>query len=200
NSVALGTGNKASGGRSVAMGNFTIASGEYSIAMGRGAIASGNSSTAMGGGTASGFHSTAMGGGTKASSMAETAIGSRNAITTGNADDFVETDALFQVGNSGFYINKSNAITVLKNAHTAIGVDGTEEDAKPTELLDLGGEATAGKGGLKIRNINSAAYTGNTTTDKIVVADADGVLKTDRKSTRLNSSHVKISYAVFCLK
>src|SRR5690606_41348079 len=24
--------------------------------------------------------------------------------------------------------------------------------------------------------------------------------KTDRKSTRLNSSHVKISYAVFCLK
>src|SRR5436309_11693271 len=26
------------------------------------------------------------------------------------------------------------------------------------------------------------------------------VLKRDRKSTRLNSSHVKISYAVFCLK
>src|SRR6266496_3570975 len=29
-----------------------------------------------------------------------------------------------------------------------------------------------------------------------LVADADG----DRKSTRLNSSHVEISYAVFCLK
>src|SRR5690606_4332128 len=27
-----------------------------------------------------------------------------------------------------------------------------------------------------------------------------GDFKTDRKSTRLNSSHVKISYAVFCLK
>src|SRR5690606_40996508 len=27
-----------------------------------------------------------------------------------------------------------------------------------------------------------------------------GVLHRDRKSTRLNSSHVKISYAVFCLK
>src|SRR5690606_41873733 len=26
------------------------------------------------------------------------------------------------------------------------------------------------------------------------------IRKTDRKSTRLNSSHVKISYAVFCLK
>src|SRR5690606_39784392 len=28
----------------------------------------------------------------------------------------------------------------------------------------------------------------------------DGVGDQDRKSTRLNSSHVKISYAVFCLK
>src|SRR5690606_41565838 len=31
------------------------------------------------------------------------------------------------------------------------------------------------------------------------VATSDGV-RVDRKSTRLNSSHVKISYAVFCLK
>src|SRR5207302_4638458 len=34
-------------------------------------------------------------------------------------------------------------------------------------------------------------------------ADRDRAIaefKTDRKSTRLNSSHVKISYAVFCLK
>src|SRR3989442_8826239 len=30
-------------------------------------------------------------------------------------------------------------------------------------------------------------------------AEADGVQR-DRKSTRLNSSHVRISYAVFCLK
>src|SRR5690606_40169573 len=29
---------------------------------------------------------------------------------------------------------------------------------------------------------------------------ADAVVAEDRKSTRLNSSHVKISYAVFCLK
>src|SRR5207302_7416922 len=29
---------------------------------------------------------------------------------------------------------------------------------------------------------------------------ADSGLRRDRKSTRLNSSHVKISYAVFCLK
>src|SRR5438067_9132380 len=30
--------------------------------------------------------------------------------------------------------------------------------------------------------------------------DARGTLTIDRKSTRLNSSHVSISYAVFCLK
>src|SRR5699024_12103322 len=29
---------------------------------------------------------------------------------------------------------------------------------------------------------------------------AHGISRTDRKSTRLNSSHVSISYAVFCLK
>src|SRR5690606_38122966 len=33
-----------------------------------------------------------------------------------------------------------------------------------------------------------------------VVADAAALEDLDRKSTRLNSSHVKISYAVFCLK
>src|SRR3989442_6495861 len=30
--------------------------------------------------------------------------------------------------------------------------------------------------------------------------DPGGVQEADRKSTRLNSSHVRISYAVFCLK
>src|SRR2546426_12054501 len=36
---------------------------------------------------------------------------------------------------------------------------------------------------------------------KLVGLDVDGVLTDgDRKSTRLNSSHLVISYAVFCLK
>src|SRR5690606_41621185 len=34
----------------------------------------------------------------------------------------------------------------------------------------------------------------------IVLIDNNDLRKIDRKSTRLNSSHVKISYAVFCLK
>ena len=32
------------------------------------------------------------------------------------------------------------------------------------------------------------------------IADTIVVMKEDRKSTRLNSSHARISYAVFCLK
>src|SRR5690606_23054831 len=35
---------------------------------------------------------------------------------------------------------------------------------------------------------------------KVIVTGADRQQAIDRKSTRLNSSHVKISYAVFCLK
>src|SRR5690606_41954220 len=37
------------------------------------------------------------------------------------------------------------------------------------------------------------------TLGKLTAPELVGVLR-DRKSTRLNSSHVKISYAVFCLK
>src|SRR5690606_40652836 len=36
--------------------------------------------------------------------------------------------------------------------------------------------------------------------DKMNVAALGNMVPQDRKSTRLNSSHVKISYAVFCLK
>src|SRR5262245_63920948 len=36
--------------------------------------------------------------------------------------------------------------------------------------------------------------------DNLVYSDGSYVEATDRKSTRLNSSHLGISYAVFCLK
>src|SRR5437773_2983415 len=37
-------------------------------------------------------------------------------------------------------------------------------------------------------------------TQAALVGQFDGAIKLDRKSTRLNSSHITISYAVFCLK
>src|SRR5260221_7585547 len=45
---------------------------------------------------------------------------------------------------------------------------------------------------------NLKAIDGAAKTALFSVTDADG--KVDRKSTRLNSSHTVISYAVFCLK
>src|SRR5690606_41614265 len=39
-----------------------------------------------------------------------------------------------------------------------------------------------------------------TVNDEYTDKEAASQMKLDRKSTRLNSSHVKISYAVFCLK
>src|SRR5438874_8191390 len=40
----------------------------------------------------------------------------------------------------------------------------------------------------------------STQREYLYVASRDFTLGLDRKSTRLNSSHVEISYAVFCLK
>src|SRR5690606_39391839 len=36
--------------------------------------------------------------------------------------------------------------------------------------------------------------------DAVATCRRDATIREDRKSTRLNSSHVKISYAVFCMK
>src|SRR5207253_10971419 len=41
---------------------------------------------------------------------------------------------------------------------------------------------------------------GNTRDVRVTQERQNGVVERDRKSTRLNSSHVAISYAVFCLK
>src|SRR5699024_11673201 len=51
---------------------------------------------------------------------------------------------------------------------------------------------------LKIRRIISAMY--RTWNNRMRIEKYNPVHTRDRKSTRLNSSHVSISYAVFCLK
>src|SRR5438034_7232049 len=50
---------------------------------------------------------------------------------------------------------------------------------------------------------NRPGASANTGTDAVAKSDPDGYtigIRLDRKSTRLNSSHTVISYAVFCLK
>src|SRR5690349_23603091 len=49
-------------------------------------------------------------------------------------------------------------------------------------------------------DITAALLPSEATAEAFLVPRTAGVLAGDRKSTRLNSSHVEISYAVFCLK
>src|SRR5690606_42133581 len=88
-------------------------------------------------------------------------------------------------------------------------------DALPIFRLlaqDAAGGLDGGRGHL--RSPSTAAETARDTVSDVsvcwapvgqararaIMATAASPLRADRKSTRLNSSHVKISYAVFCLK
>src|SRR5206468_12292707 len=53
---------------------------------------------------------------------------------------------------------------------------------------------------VAIRETDCASVWGQATTSTEFVAAINLYLQQDRKSTRLNSSHDQISYAVFCLK
>lgn len=201
-SFAVGQGNTASGIRSAAFGTNNTASGINAFAAGQGNVVSQNN-TAFGsnntisganyafvsgiGNTVSGAGSVSFGGANTVNSPISTAIGRNlraidsenqfvigrsNAIQTGSGAAWDLTDPLFQIGNSIVSGQSNNAITVLKSGRTGIGIIGTEAAAKPTEMLDIGSE------GVRIRDINTVPYQGNTQTDRPVVADANGVLKT----------------------
>src|SRR5690349_23827217 len=60
---------------------------------------------------------------------------------------------------------------------------------------------TAGLRLVSARRVENACASGGFAFRDAVLAVASGACElADRKSTRLNSSHVEISYAVFCLK
>src|SRR2546426_2447050 len=53
---------------------------------------------------------------------------------------------------------------------------------------------------LAARRVRTADHRVEDDLDKVGGERANGLVGLDRKSTRLNSSHLVISYAVFCLK
>src|SRR5690554_7764017 len=59
---------------------------------------------------------------------------------------------------------------------------------------------SAGSGSPRSRRRAASRGTGRGSASGTPACPATGCTATDRKSTRLNSSHVRISYAVFCLK
>src|SRR5690554_6988655 len=68
-----------------------------------------------------------------------------------------------------------------------------------TKAMSLGNAVTADPVGLMSIHFNPAGLT-KLDGRQIQISFMNIVLGADRKSTRLNSSHVRISYAVFCLK
>src|SRR5690606_39234244 len=92
----------------------------------------------------------------------------------------VNVDALTYAGNLENLRDverKSNYTFVKQDIRDAAGVLALFEKHQPDGVIHLAAESHV---------------------DRSIVAPTDFVI--DRKSTRLNSSHVKISYAVFCLK
>src|SRR2546430_7069716 len=78
-------------------------------------------------------------------------------------------------------------LTVTGVQTCALPILETEVGSGSVEVRDIHGPAklTTGSGGISVANLRE---------------DAQVATGRDRKSTRLNSSHSQISYAVFCLK
>ncbi|WP_233166002.1 beta strand repeat-containing protein [Pedobacter sp. ASV12] len=135
-SAAIGQGNTVSGQYAIGIGQSNTSSGQYSATLGVANVASGPLSLAIGGSNmASGQTSVALGTNLKATSNVEFVLGRFNAITTGDANNWVATDALFQIGNGADAANPANALTVLKNGNTGI------QTAVPNSALTVNGSA-----------------------------------------------------------
>lgn len=168
NSGALGFTNNVQGANSFAIGGTNTINGNTSYALGIG-----NQSTTTTGGfllgnsnTASGMYAKAIGHGLISSSAYATSMGLYNTDEASpEATAYTNmTKRLFVIGNGTGASLKSDALTILRNGKTGLSA------SIPTETLDVG------VGNVRVRNINT--NTGSLATDKYVVADTDGVLKT----------------------
>src|SRR5690606_41666466 len=82
-----------------------------------------------------------------------------------------------------------DALPICRRIHVdPITIPWREPDIRKGELDDL----RTGRGGV--------AHVGSSDSGVEHLDRHEEPVRVDRKSTRLNSSHVKISYAVFCLK
>jgi len=148
-STAFGVSTKASGDYSAAFGLTTEASNNYSTAWGYNTKASGSGSTAWGTFTeasgdystawgteteANGDYSTAFGRETKAESFYETSLGHYSTDYTPNSTtNWDASDRLFNIGN-GNGLNRKDALTILKNGETGIGIDNFEANTTGEKL------------------------------------------------------------------
>src|SRR5690606_17087263 len=91
--------------------------------------------------------------------------------------------------------------------HHYLFPEGLEQaiDIQVEAVRELGMRATLCRGSLSLaKPAGGRPYRRVEQRPEVILADSERLIdryhQRDRKSTRLNSSHVKISYAVFCLK
>ncbi len=148
---AIGYGNKATESATVSFGYQCEANAAYSLAAGNLSKANGETSFALGdGNTATGDFSAAIGSGNISLGRASMAVGYQTSswafgsFVAGLYNDTLHTGSdvftsarnrIFQVGNGTSLVDRSNALTILQNGNTGIGV------LEPTEKLSVGGNA-----------------------------------------------------------
>ena len=124
-SSAFGFHSSATGFSSFAVGQETLALGESSTAIGSSTKAIGSNSFTQGYGTkATGRGAVSFGNETTARAYASYTIGQYNdSIITSNRDEWLPTDPLFIIGNGTNFVQRNNALMVLKNGNVGIGTN-----------------------------------------------------------------------------
>lgn len=164
-SFSVGFNTRSDGSSSTAIGSYTGAYGDYSVSSGYGGgvfafagfshgynnyvshshgVAFGSSSQSVA------LFSFVTGPGNTSNSMYETVVGAFATIATGqDASNYVTTDELYKIGNGVDAGNRSDALTIYKNAVQKIGgITGTALEA-----------VTAQDGMLAYVNATSAVFT-----------------------------------------
>src|SRR5690554_7550256 len=93
------------------------------------------------------------------------------------------------------YYDKDCDLSIIQGKKVAILGFGSQGHVHACNLKDSGVDVVVGLRAGSSSIAKAEAYGLKTSDVASAVASAE-----DRKSTRLNSSHVRISYAVFCLK
>ena len=140
-SFAVGYTANALNGNAIAMGYGAGANNSHSVAIGNAAIAGAPNAMALGtNATATGIQSVAIGSGTRSQSIVQFTIGSYNTLVDGDHSVWKQTDPLLVVGNGKNSVERSTALTILKNGNTGIGV------LEPSAKLQVGGQLMVGSG------------------------------------------------------
>ena len=136
--TAIGESAEATGQSSIAIGSSAHSIGDNSTAIGDSCEAEADNSTAIGVGSHSiGDESFAIGFGINSRSYQEFSLGSNNTNSSGSATTWVATDRLLSIGNGPTALSRSNALTILKNGNTGVGID------VPVEKFEVDGNAKA---------------------------------------------------------